>query len=301
MSKREAITRYNLIIKKLRKQPATFNEIYSYLEFESELQEYNFTVSKRTFQRDLDDIRSIYNIDIQFDFSRKVYFIEDEQPEVSERILEAFDTFNALNIANGLSNYLHFEKRKPIGTEHLYGLLHAIKNSVGVKFTYQKYWDDTPSNRQVEPYALKEFKNRWYILSKDLKDDKLKTFSLDRMTNLEITTTKFQFPKNFNVNDYYNYSFGIIIPEDEEYEEVILSFSPFQGKYIKSLPLHESQKVLIDNQQEFRIRIDVYVTYDLIMELMSYGSELRVLEPQWLIDEMKQRLMNTLKRYEENC
>jgi predicted DNA-binding transcriptional regulator YafY len=298
MSQREVTIRRNLIINKLKKQPSTFNEIHDALKRESELQEYDFTVSKRTFQRDLEDIRSIYSIDIQFDFSRKVYFIEDEQPEVSGRILEAFDTFNALNIANGLSNYLHFEKRKPIGTEHLYGLLHAIKNNVSVKFTYQKYWEDTPNNRQVEPYALKEFKNRWYILSKDLKDGMLKTFSLDRMTNLEITTKKFLFPKNFNVNDYYNYSFGIITPEDEEYEEVILSFSPFQGKYIKSLPLHESQKVLIDNQKELRVRIDVYVTYDLIMELMSYGEELKVIEPQWLIDDMKKRLMDTLKRYE---
>lgn len=297
MSKREAISRYNLIIKKLRKQPATFNEICSYLESESELQEYNFTVSKRTFQRDLDDIRSIYSIDIQFDFSRKVYFIDDEQPEVSERILEAFDTFNALNIADRLSNHLHFEKRKPIGTEHLYGLLHAIKNKVRVNFTYQKYWEDTPSNRQVEPYALKEFKNRWYLLSKDLKDDKLKTFSLDRMTDLKITTKKFLFPTNFNVNSYYNYSFGIITPEDEEYKEIILSFTPFQGKYIKSLPLHESQKVLVDNEHEFRVRIDVYITYDLIMELMSFGAELKIIEPQWLVDDVKKRLQKTLERY----
>ncbi len=150
----------------------------------------------------------------------------------------------------------------------------------------------------MEPYALKEFKNRWYILSKDLKDGKLKTFSLDRMTDLKITTKKFLFPTNFNVNSYYNYSFGIIIPEDEKYKEIILSFTPFQGKYIKSLPLHESQKVLVDNEHEFRVRIDVYITYDLIMELMSFGAELKIIEPQWLVDDVKQRLKKTLERYD---
>ena len=98
MSKRESIARYNLIIKKLRKQPADFKQISTYLSLESELQEYNFNISKRTFLRDLDDIRSLYNIDIVYDFSRKVYFIDfEEQPELNERILEAFDTFNALN------------------------------------------------------------------------------------------------------------------------------------------------------------------------------------------------------------
>ena len=111
MSKREAIERYNLIIKKLRRQPSSFSEISDYLAFESDLQGYDFNVSKRTFQRDLEDIRSIYNIDIQYDFSRKVYYIDfDKLSEINERILEAFDTFNALNIADRLSDYIHFEK-----------------------------------------------------------------------------------------------------------------------------------------------------------------------------------------------
>jgi len=89
MSKRESIARYNLIIKKLRKKPATFNEISDYLLFESELQGYNFNVSKRTFQRDIEDISSLYNIDIVYDFREKFINIDfDEQSEVNERIFE---------------------------------------------------------------------------------------------------------------------------------------------------------------------------------------------------------------------
>lgn len=204
MSKREAISRYNLIIKKLRKCSASFSEIADYLSLESELQSYDFNVSKRTFQRDLEDIRSIYNIDIQYNFSRKVYFIDfEQQPEVNERILEAFDTFNALNITDRLSNHIHFEKRRPQGTENLYGLLHAIKNQVQINFTYKKYWEDELTERIVEPYALKEFKNRWYVLANDLKGNQVKSFALDRLTDLEITKRKFQFPNDFNINDHY--------------------------------------------------------------------------------------------------
>jgi predicted DNA-binding transcriptional regulator YafY len=299
MSKRETISRYNLIIKKLRKQPATFVEIADYLVFESELQEYNFNIGKRTFQRDLDDIRSVYNIDIQYDFSRKVYFIDyDEQPEVNERILEAFDTFNALNISDRLSNHIHFEKRRPQGTENLYGLLHAIKNQVQIRFTYQKYWEDELTQRQVEPYALKEFKNRWYVLAKDLNDKKVKSFALDRLSALEITKMNFQLPINFDVNEHFKYSFGIISPNEDEPQEVILSFTPFQGKYIKSLPLHESQQVLVDNNVEFRLKLMLYITHDFIMELLSYGANLKVIKPESLIEELKISCQNTIKRYE---
>ena len=300
MSKRESIARYNLIIKKLRKRPATFAEIEEYLALESEIQAYNFNISKRTFQRDRDDIRSLYNIDILFDFSKKVYYIDfDEQPEANERILEAFDTFNALNLTDRLSKHIHFEKRKPQGTEHLYGVLHAIKNQIQIKFVYQKYWEDELTKRIVEPYALKEFKNRWYVLSKDLGDDKIKSFALDRLTDLEILNKKFNFPKDFDVNEHYRYCFGIISPNGHQPEDVILSFNAFQGKYIKSLPLHDSQQILIDNEHELRIQLKLFITHDFFMELLSFGENLEVLKPQSLIDDLKSTVRNIQSIYEE--
>lgn len=298
MSKRESIARYNLIIKKLRKQPADFEQISTYLSLESELQEYNFNVSKRTFQRDLDDIRSLYNIDIVYDFSRKVYFIDlEEQPELNERILEAFDTFNALNITDRLSNYIHFEKRRPQGTENLYGLLHAIKNKVQISFSYKKFWEDEMSQRTAEPYALKEFKNRWYVLANDLKDNKVKSFALDRLTELEITRKKFQLPIDFDVNEHYKYCFGIISPNEHQPQEVILSFDPFQGKYIKTLPLHESQVILKDNEEELLIKLTLFLTYDFLMEILSYGDNVKVIQPESLIEDLKTSYENALKLY----
>lgn len=300
MSKRESIARYNIIIKKLRKRPATFAEIEEYLALESEIQAYNFNISKRTFQRDRDDIRSLYNIDILFDFSKKVYYIDfDEQPEANERILEAFDTFNALNLTDRLSKHIHFEKRKPQGTEHLYGVLHAIKNQIQIKFVYQKFWEDELTERVVEPYALKEFKNRWYVLSKDVADDKIKSFALDRLRDLDILKKKFKLPDEFDVTEHYKYCFGIISPNGHQPEEVILSFDTFQGKYIKSLPLHDSQQILIDNEHELRIQLEVFITHDFFMELLSFGANLKVLKPQSLIDDLISNSRNILSLYKE--
>ncbi len=290
MSQRESISRYNLIINKLRKQPATFKEISAYLRLESEIQSYNFEVSLRTFQRDVQDILSIYNIEIKFDASKKVYSIkkQEAQPEMNERLLEAFDTFNALNISDRLSNHIHFEKRRPAGTENLYGLLHAIKNKLLIKFEYHKFWEDEISQRIAKPYALKEFKNRWYILANDLKDNKIKSFALDRLSNLEITKQTFMFPGDFDVEKRYRYCFGIISPnEGEKPQDIVLSFNPFQGKYIKTLPLHDTQKVLIDNENELQIGLKLCLTHDFIMELLSFGGEMKVLKPNQLIEIIK--------------
>jgi len=300
MTKRASIARYNLIINKLRRRPATFAEIEELLNNESELQGYNFNVSKRTFQRDRYDIRSLYKIDIQFDFSKQVYYIDiDDNPEANERILEAFDTFNALNLSERLSKHIHFEKRKPLGTEHLYGVLYAIKNHIQIKFVYQKYWENQLTDRIIEPYALKEFKNRWYVLSKDLGDNKIKSFALDRITDLEILNKKFNFPKDFDVTEHYRYCFGIISPNGDQPELIILSFNSFQGKYIKSLPLHESQQILIDNEDELRIQLKLFITHDFFMELLSYGQNLKVIKPQSLINNLKAIVKNLQSIYEE--
>jgi predicted DNA-binding transcriptional regulator YafY len=288
MSKRESLARLNLIIRKVRRTPSSFEEISDYLARESEIQSYNFNTSKRTFQRDLEDIRSLFDIDIQYDTSRKVYHIaEEDQPEMNDRMLEAFDLFNVLNVSERLSRFIYFEKRRPKGTDHLFGLLHAIKNHFRISFFYQKFWDDEATKRNVEPYALKEFRNRWYLVAKDLNDNVIKTFGLDRIADLEISRTTFSVPENFSIEEKFRYCFGIISPEDEKPEEIILSFEPIQGKYIKTLPLHENQQVILDNEDEVRVKLNLFITHDLIMELLSYGDTVMVLKPERLAEEIQ--------------
>jgi predicted DNA-binding transcriptional regulator YafY len=298
MSKRESIARYNLIIKKVKKHPSTFQEISDFLKRESELQDYDFNTTIRTFQRDLNDIRSIYDIDIQYDRRRKVYHVDSEgHQEAFERIMEAYDTFNALSISDRLSDYIHFENRRASGTENLYGLLHAIKNRCQVSFIYHKYWEEEPTNRTMDPYALKEFKNRWYLVGNDCNKNQIRIFALDRMLDLNITRQKFTPKQRFDVNEYFHDCFGIISPDGIEAEEIILSFTPDQGKYIKSLPLHHSQQIIADNEIEVLIKLKLVVRFDFVMELMSHGADVKVIQPQSLIDEIKQNYQRALNLY----
>lgn len=299
MSTRDSLLRYIHIINKLRKAPATFDEIDNYLSEQAQKQDLNFKISKRTFQRDLKDIGTIFEIEISYDFSQQVYSInEEEYSEISRRRMESFDTFSALKIGENTSKSIHFEKRRPQGTENLFGLLHAINNNLQIRFNYQKYWEDQLTNRSAEPLALKEFKNRWYVVANDLKDSKIKSFALDRLSELETTKKRFQLLKDFDVNEYYKSCFGIISPEaGQQLQEVILSFDPYQGKYIKSLPLHESQEILKDNEKELLIKLTLFVTYDFLMELLSFGEYIKVIQPENLIKDVKNVFRKALNRY----
>ena len=305
MSKRGYISRYLLILKKLKAKPfSSFEELQTYFDNQVDYLQMqddtlNIGFSKRTFQRDIKEIRNIFGVDIEYSKSQKGYFISQSEMENMnfQRMIEAFDMFNSLNLAQDLKPFIHLEKRRPQGTENLYGLLHAIKNKLQIKLSYQKFWEDEANIRTAEPYALKEFKNRWYVLAKDMTDEIIKSFALDRLTNLDITKKSFDYPETFDIEENYRYCFGIINPNGKTPEEIILSFDPYQGKYIKSLPLHDTQQIIIDNDKELQVKLKLCITFDFVMELLSFADNMKVIKPKSLIKEIKQAHERAAKLY----
>ncbi|WP_026978105.1 helix-turn-helix transcriptional regulator [Flavobacterium tegetincola] len=302
MSKQRFIKRYSLIINLVRRTPASFEIIKKYLQEQSLLEEDNFEVELRTFQRDLKEIESLFGIKIRNNRAKGVYEIienSDEDAEKYDRLMESFEVFNILNLSNQFEKEIIVEKRKPLGIEHMYSLLSAIKKKYEVQFTHEKYWTEVPQSqfKQVQPIALKEARFRWYLIAKDKKDSIIKTFSLDRISDLQVLETTFVENSNYDAKTAFQHSFGIVTNENKMPEKVILSFSHKQGKFIKSFPLHHSQKVLVDDKNEFRIELLLHPTYDFVMEIMSIGSHVKVLEPLTLKEEIKERLKQTLNLY----
>ncbi len=305
MSKRAYISRYLIILKKLKTKPyisyneleAHMNQQFRHLQLMDEDIELAF--SKRTWLRDKREINNLFGIAIDYSTKHQGYCINETQNhnQYFERIIEEFDIFSSLNLAHEAAPFIHLENRKPQGTDNLYGLLDAIKQKQQIQFTYQKFWEEKPSKRTVEPYALKEFKNRWYLMAMNLQDGIVKSFALDRLTNLSITNNPFTVAINYNIEDNYRYCFGIISPNNEKPQTVVLSFDPYQGKYIKTLPLHATQQILLDDEEELQIQLTIYITHDFVMELLSFGSHVKVLQPLALIDEMKHSLQDALGQY----
>lgn len=297
MSSRGKIFRYSFIIKHLKAQPnIKLKDLQQKVERDLEQLKDNDDLLEagkhtRTLQRDFREIRNLAGIEIQYDKKTKGYFIEQQGSENQNfiRMMEAFDIFNSFTQMEHITRYVHLEKRKPQGTENLYGIVHAIKKRLKVSFLYQKFWDENASARIVSPYAVKEFRNRWYLLAKDDKDQKIKTFALDdRLSDFAIEKSTFIYPANFSAKDYFYYCFGII-NSDQAPEEVILSFDSHKSKYIKTLGIHETQEILLDTPNELRVRLKLYITLDFEMELLSFGQHVKVLQPQYLAETIREQ------------
>ena len=297
-SKRRFFLRYISIIQKLRTTEASYDEISNHLKRLSKDSGEELTISQRTFQRDLNDIRDIFNIDIKTNAANN-YYISDDGDEISKsRILETFDYLDLLYKAKNPSKYIYHEEREASGSKNFHGILHAIYNRQPVSFRHEKYWEDTISFRTVEPLAIKESQHRWYLIAKDRKDKKIKTFGMDRISDLKFEKEKFDYPKNFDHDKMFGDSFGVIT--DGEPEEIILSFNTEQKKYLGSLKIHNTQEVLVDDPDEYRIKLKMRVTLDLVKEILSYGEDVEVIAPKSLKSNMKKRYSNALKYYSKS-
>ena len=297
MSKKQFIKRHLLLINKLKKASCSFDELQKYLQFQSELDEENYLVSTRTLQRDIVEIKSLYNIEIKFNRKEGVYQLNDDQEDaLNERIFETFTVLDTLKLAENFSDEIVFEQRKSLGLENIFLLVHAIKNRQEISFLHKKYWEEIAVSKTFQPYFIKESKNRWYIIGLEKNANQIRTFGLDRISGVEVLKTKFKKPSKTLIQSLFQNSFGIIYDQKLP-QKVILEFSSFQANYIKSLPLHYSQKIISEDENCCKIQLFIHPTYDFIMEILSMGKEVTVLQPENLKEEIKQILKEMLKIY----
>ena len=291
----EITIRQQLILNRARKNDFSFEEIVDYLKTQSDIHGLDLVLSQRTFQRDLKTIYSVYGVEIKYVKSLNKYSVVfEEQSEAAERMLESVDVYNVLKFTDQFSELIKFETRKSLGTKHLSSILSAIKTRKRIKFTYQKFWRNTPEERVIEPSFLKEHKQRWYIAGTDISKKKIRVFGLDRIIHLEITSKEFEFDA-INHSKMYQNSFGIISNLEELPIEISLTFNDYQAKYIKSLPLHHSQSLKKEIDGKIVFSLFLIPTIDFKMELMSFGSNLIDIEPARLKNEIINLHKNALR------
>ncbi|KAB1156325.1 helix-turn-helix transcriptional regulator [Flavobacterium luteum] len=291
MSKLIYFKRYLYVIERLRSRPSSFNELQKHVmsKLEQDDIETSFEYAIRTFERDKKDIITLFGIVIHYDRKDKTYAIDEAEIENQSvtRMIDAFSIHHALQEGNKLSPSVFLEKRKSLGTEHIHGIIHAIQNLTIIQFTHQKHWDNFSTQRLVKPIAVKESQQRWYLVAFEISTNTVKTFGLDRISHLKITDTKFK-PIAYNVVKAFQHAFGV-----ETYapaEKVILQFSKQQGNYIKTFPLHDSQQIVEENEETIVAEIYIHLTDDIVMELLKYGSHVKVLAPKILVETMKESI-----------
>jgi len=244
----------------------------------------------RTFHNHRQAIEEMFDINIECDRREGyVYYIENEDDMrrggIRSWMLNAFSVGNLLSEFSEMKERILFEKI-PFGHQYLTSFLEGIRDNLSVEITYQSFEKDVPSTFPVEPYCLKVFRQRWYLLARNPQYDELRIYSLDRVRQVGVTNTPFVYPADFSPENYFRHSFGIIHSDGEKPETVEIKVYGNQRRYFETLPLHHSQ-TLVDDQADYAVfQYLLHPTYDFQQELLSHGENVEVLKPIWLRQEV---------------
>jgi predicted DNA-binding transcriptional regulator YafY len=205
---------------------------------------------------------------------------------VLQKVVEAVEVNSKIN--TNLHNQLIVQTDNYTpgkGGEYLSIIAEAIDRKVKIAFKYKKFDDKKSKEWRVHPYLLKEYKNRWYLICKSEISSQILTFALDRVSNVEKIDEICQIDKSFDPVKLFKYSFGITTLNDPP-EVINLLFSPKQAKYVKSLPIHKSQKEIKETKKGLHVRIEVIPSYEFYEYILGQGANVKVLSP----DKIKQKV-----------
>jgi predicted DNA-binding transcriptional regulator YafY len=197
-----------------------------------------------------------------------------------------------------MSKFIQFEAAVSTGgNEYLPMLLEGIQAQKRVWFMYTSFRQQQSKPRKVSPLFLKEYRNRWYLISYDIQKQDIMTFALDRMTELQLLDEAAQIPTDFDAADYFRDSIGITAFKGEALR-IVLKADAIAARYIETQAFHHSQK-LLEKQVAFSIfELRILVTEEFIRNLLGYAGEVEVLEPASLRSTLKERGQALLNRYQ---
>ena len=263
-------------------------------------------IPQRSFNDDKNGIEEVFGIKIGCNASNGYkYFIENlediKEDDIKNWLLSSFSVNNMIQESKNLKSRIVFDKI-PSGNEYLISIIDAMNSNNVLRFVYQPYYLDTNVDFLFEPYCVKVFKQRWYVIGKNRNnnDKRIERYALDRILKYEVLADKFEFPDTFDSELYFKDSFGIIVDPDD-YEVEVVKIKVFdinhKRKYFRSLPLHSSQKEIEKKDDDSIIEYVLYPSYDFIHELLYHGKEVQVISPKWVVDEIKYIVTEMCKKY----
>ena len=254
----------------------------------------------RTFHNHRIAIEEMFDINIVCDKRNGYTYSIENSDDIEKRgvrswLLNTFAVNNFINESHKLKHRILFEQI-PSGQRYLTPIIEAMRDELSLEITYQSFWKSEPNTFEIEPYCVKVFKQRWYLLAFNPFYEDLRIYALDRILNLKATKKTFKLPKSFDSQAFFENTFGITV--DGNIKPCIIKLKVFGTKrnFFQTLPLHASQQEIeaIDNHSIFSYFISP--TFDFMQEVLSHGDEVEVLSPNWFREEMKEKVqkMNDL-------
>lgn len=259
-------------------------------------------LSRTTFNRHRNAVLDMFGIIIDCD-RRDGYTYYIDNPEALEENTVQNWMFSTISVGNILSEGLSVQNRillenVPSGGAHLQTVIKAMKESVMISAEYRRYGAAEPKKFLMMPYCVKLFRQRWYALCRH-RNGFFGVFSLDRFVRVEVSEQHFDIDPDFDAAEYFSECFGIVSEVNAPAERIVLRAYDSERYFLRDLPLHHTQREIATEDDYSDFEIVMRPTFDFSSHLLSRGIMLKVIEPQWLADEVRDMHLQAVEMYEE--
>lgn len=262
-------------------------------------------LSNSTFRYYINLLQDLFDVNIECIASNGYkYRITSEHdlnsPQAKSWLLSAFAVNNVLNGNRALQGRVIYEDI-PSGGKFLLPILDAMRQNKEIDILYTPFYRSEPKLHHVQPYAVKVNQRRWYLLAKNPEGANPYHLALDRMVKVELTDLYFELDPTFNVESYYDATFGVITRMEDEYDiekvRVKVYNDYHRADYLRTLPLHISQ-IVIDSTPEFTIfEYRIRPTDDFLSAILAFGGDAEVISPKWYRNYVGEELKRSYNRY----
>ena len=259
-------------------------------------------LSRTTFNRHKDAIEDIFGIYIDCDRRDGYrYYIGNEEvlheDSVQNWMLSTLTVNNLISESMGLQHRIVLENIPSEGV-NLEKVIQAMNEDRKIVLRYRRYQSSEARTFLLSPYCIKLFRQRWYLLGR-FEDGGFAMFSFDRMEDIRVAEEIFKMDSDFDASEFFGECYGVVIGDGSQPVRVVLRAYGMERYYLRDLPLHHTQKeIQTAEEQDFAdFEPNLRPTTDFKGQLMSRGAWLKVLEPQWLADEMRQWHEDAAKMY----
>lgn len=298
------LQKYTWLIDTIRRAgKISLEEISERWERNKDLSDYK-PLSRATFNRWKDAIFSQFGIIISCQRAGGyLYYIENpediDEDNLKKWMLDSFAVGNLIGENLSLKDRI-LVNQVPSARDYLAALLEAMKENRTVTITYCAFGKTKSYTFCIEPYCVKLFENRWYVLAHNVQYDDIRIYGLDRIEDLKVEDSTFKLPKDFSASDFFSSYYGIVTNMNINPERIVIRVYKDHIPYINSLPLHHSQKLLEDNGEYADFELYLAPTYDFVMRLLHVGSMIEVVSPASLRKTMKGWISDMYNLYQND-
>lgn len=243
----------------------------------------------RTFHKWRIAVEEMFGLNIECERKGGYHYYIGNPEEIENRGLRSW-LLSTISVSNLLLDSQQLKSRilleeVPSGMKYLSLIIDAMKTGNVVQIEYQSFWRKESSTLILQPYCVRLFKQRWYLLAYNSDYNELRTYSLDRIQDFKKLAETFTIPDSFNAQEYFENYYGIIVKRGDV-EDVKLRASKEQANYLRSLKLHHSQQEVETHEDYSIFTYRLCPELDFIIEIMSMGERVEVLEPKQLRNQI---------------